>query len=272
MQSCTSSRPLSDPGGVVAAAPASTGRGVALAIDGLTGPAGAPVLFDVSIAVRAGTTHVLLGPIHSGKSMLLRHVVGLENAERGTITVRGDTFDARGESRARLRLLRTRLGVVFEGSALVSRISVVENVELPLLEHTEATPAEAREAARELLFETGLEGAEEALPVDLGRLEARRVALARALALRPSVLLLDEPAIALDAHAAALLDDTIERLQATHGFGVLLASHEVRHAFGGAEEISMMVNGRIVAHGDPESLRQSEHEMVRHFLDRREGR
>ncbi len=241
----------------------------ALAVRGLTGPAGSPFVHDVTLHVPFGETHVLLGPIHSGKTMVLRHLVGLEVAERGEIEVDGERYDAHGEPELATRRMRTRIGVVFEGSALISRIGIVENVELPLLEHTDATPAEARETARELLAEVGMGVDEDIVPERLSRGARRRVALARALALRPAALLLDEPTLGLDAHTAAEFDDTIARVQEARGFGVLIFSHEVRHAFGRAQEISVMAEGRIVAQGSRDALEASGHPVVERLLHRR---
>lgn len=241
----------------------------ALAVHGLTGPAGAPVIHDIELRVPWAATHLLIGPIHAGKTMVLRHLVGLERAARGTIAVGEESFDAAGESAAVTRRMRARIGVVFEGSALITRLGVVDNVELPLLEHTSASPRDARRAARELLAEVGLSPDEERTPRLLSRAAQRRVALARALALRPAVLLLDEPTLGLDSHAAAELDETIARVQDAHGFGVLIFSHEVRHAFGRAQEISVISDGTIVECGTREALERSGHPVVQRLLHRR---
>ena len=235
----------------------------------LTGPAVGPMIHGVTFAVPAGATHLVLGPIHSGKTMLLRHLVGLECAGRGTVAIQGEVFDATEPQEPNLRRMRTRIGVVFQGSALLGRISVVENVELPMLEHTRASVAEARQAARELLAEVGLSGEEDAVPAELGRAGQRRVALARALALDPPVVIVDEPTVGLDAGSAAEFDDTLSRFQQRHGFGLLLLSHEVRHAFGRATEIYVMVDGRIVERGRRQALMQSEHPAVHKLLHRR---
>jgi ABC-type transporter Mla maintaining outer membrane lipid asymmetry ATPase subunit MlaF len=242
----------------------------ALEVRHLTGPAGAPVIHDVSLAVPRGRTHLVLGPIHSGKSLLMRHIVGLECAQHGTILVEGEPYDATGAPEPVLRRMRTRIGVIFEGSALFTRLSVLENVELPLLEHTAASPAEARGAARELLDEVGLRADSELTPLQLGRLERRRVALARALALRPPVVLLDEPTHGLDSHSAQLFDETLARLQDDEGFALMLFSHEVRHAYGRAESIAVMSDGVVVEQGPREALLQSDHEVIRRLLRRRE--
>jgi phospholipid/cholesterol/gamma-HCH transport system ATP-binding protein len=201
--------------------------------------------------------------------MIMRHIVGLETASTGTIRLDGETFDATRRDERSLRRLRTNIGVVFEGSALVTRISAVENVELPLLEHTDVAPAEARDTARELLAEVGLAVDDDTTSEQLTRAGQRLVALARALALRPPLLLLDEPTQGLDAHAAAQLDETIRRLQEANGFGVIIFSHEVRHAFGSARQIYVLGEGRIVANGDRNALMASTHAVVRSLLHRR---
>ena len=241
----------------------------ALRVERLTGPRPTPLIRDVSLEVPHGETRLVLGPIQAGKSMLMRHIVGLERPISGTIQLDGERIDGDAEQDASVRRMRARLGVVFEGSALLTRISAMENVELPLLEHTDASPSEARDAARELLAEVGLSVAEHAAPEDLGRSAQRRVAIARALALRPSVLLLDEPTRGLDAYAAHEVDDLLTALQERHGFGTLIFSHEVRHAFGAATEIYVMERGSIVAHGDRQAMESSDLEVVRQLMHRR---
>ncbi|MEP6692458.1 MAG: ATP-binding cassette domain-containing protein [Gemmatimonadaceae bacterium] len=240
-----------------------------LDVASLTGPAGRPAIFDVSLGAPRGGLTVVLGPIHSGKTMLLRHILGLECAERGTITIDGDDLDARGESEAVLRRARSRTGVVFEGAALLRRLSVLENVELPLLEHTDASPKQARELAHWLLEDVGISANEDMMPTELDRAEQRRVALARALALRPPLLLLDEPTSGLDSHAASELDETLSHLQQWGGFGIVILSHDVRYAFGHPGRVHVMVGGSIIESGDGETLRHSQHEIVRRLLDRR---
>ena len=251
------------------ASPASAAPAPVLEVRDLSGPAGAPLIHDVSLSVLRGRTSLVLGPIHSGKSLLMRHIVGLERAERGTLVLEGEEYDATGEPESVLRRMRTRIGVVFEGSALFTRLSVIENVELPLLEHTAATPDEARDAAQELLAEVGLSVDPAATPLQLDRLERRRVALARAVALRPPIVLLDEPTHGLDSHSAHLFDDTVARLQDEEGFALMIFSHEVRHAYGRAEHVAVMSEGRIVEQGSREALLASDHPVVCRMLKRR---
>ncbi len=242
---------------------------LALEVRSLTGPAAEPVISDIDIDVERGGARVVLGPIHSGKSMILRHLVGLEIASSGTVRVDGETFDVTRHDDRILRRLRARIGVVFEGSALVTRISAVENIELPLLEHTDVRPGEARDAARELLAEVGLPVDDETTPEQLTRAGQRLVALARALALRPALLLLDEPTQGLDPNSAAQFDATVRRLQDANKFGLLIFSNEVRHAFGLADHIYVIGEGRIVAHGHRDALMASRNALVRSLLHRR---
>ncbi|HSJ63060.1 MAG TPA: ATP-binding cassette domain-containing protein [Gemmatimonadaceae bacterium] len=235
----------------------------------LTGPDDAPVVFDISLLCLRGKTSVVLGPIHAGKTMLMRSLLGLDRARTGEVFVEGERFDAAGESEERLRRLRTCVGSVFQGAALISRLGAIENVELPLLEHTSASASEAREAAAQLIHEVGLDIDPEATPGQLDRDEQRRLALARALALRPPVVILDEPTQGLHAHAAAELDETLARLQESHGFGTLILSHDPRYAFGRADRIYVLAGGRVVESGTPEHVRECGSDVVSRLLDRR---
>lgn len=242
---------------------------LALDVDDLTGPAGSPILHHVSLTLRRGGTHVVLGPMHSGKSLLLRLILGLQRAEQGTVTIGGTSFDAAMPNEDQLRRVRRGVGVVFDSSALVSRLTLLENVELPLVEHTTVGAELARERAGALLREVGVESDIERTPERLSRLDRRRTALARALVLAPTVLLVDEPGHGLDAHAATELDDTLRTLQQRYGCAVLICSQEVRYAFHSPDAISVLAGGRVVEQGDLEHLQRSRHAAVRRFIDRR---
>jgi ABC-type transporter Mla maintaining outer membrane lipid asymmetry ATPase subunit MlaF len=241
----------------------------ALRVDDLTGPAGIPVLHHVSLIVPRSTSHVLLGPMHAGKSTLLRLVLGLERAESGTVTIDGDAFDAAHAREDELRRLRRRIGVVFDSSALVSRLTLIENVELPLVEHTGVDAEAARRRAVELLREAGLGRDLERTPDVTSRLDRRRTALARALVLGPRLLLIDEPGHGLDPHAAAELDDTLRALHERYACALLICSQEVRYAFRWPDAVSVLAGGRIVERGSLDQLLHSRHEAVRRFVDRR---
>lgn len=241
----------------------------ALDVDDLTGPAGSPMLRHVSLTLPPGGTHIVLGPMHSGKSVLLRLILGLQRSEHGTITIADTSFDAAAPNEDQLRRLRRGVGVLFESSALVSRLTLRENVELPLVEHTAMNATAARDKAVGLLREVGVESDIDRMPESVSRLDRRRAALARAFVLEPHLLLIDEPGHGLDADAATELDATLHALQVRHGCAALICSQEVRYAFQSPGAVSVLANGRIVERGDLDHLRASRHEAVRRFIDRR---
>ena len=242
---------------------------LALAVDGLTGPVGTPLLHDISFAVARGATHVVLGAMHSGKSLLLRLLLGLQRSEHGTVVLDGTPFDATAPNEEALRRVRRGVGVVFDSSALVSRLTLLENVELPLVEHTTLTAAAARQAAADRLREVGVRGDADRTPDMVSRLDRRRTALARALILEPRLLLVDEPGHGLDADAAAELDDTLAALRERYGCALLLCSQEVRYAFRSPDAVSVLAGGTIVEHGTLDALRASRLAAVRRLIDRR---
>jgi phospholipid/cholesterol/gamma-HCH transport system ATP-binding protein len=241
----------------------------ALDVRALTGPAPAPILHNVSLTVRRGGVHVVLAPMHSGKSLLLRLLLGLERAQHGTVSVDGLAFDAAHPNESDLQRVRRRVGVVFDSSALVSRLTLLENVELPLVEHTPLGGPAARDAAAELLRDVGVVRDAERTPDELSRLDRRRAALARALALAPALLVIDEPGNGLDPHAATELDETLRGLHERFAWGLLICTQEVRYAFRWPEAVSVLAAGRIVEQGTLDHLLNSRHETVRRFVDRR---
>lgn len=248
---------------------AATPDAFALEVRDLTGPADAPVIHGVSLSVPRGGTHVVLGSIHSGKSLLLRLILGLQRSRHGTVTIDGTSFDAATPNENELRRLRRRVGVVFERSALVSRLTLLENVELPLVEHTTADADAARATAADLLREVGVAARADRTPDRLSRLDRRRTAIARAFVLHPPLLLIDEPGHGLDAHAAADLDDTLARLRKRYACSALICSQEVRYALRAPDAISVLDDGAVVEQGNLERLKQSPHAAVRRLIDRR---
>ncbi len=244
---------------------------LALEVRGLTGPADLPVIRDITLSVMPGARLLVLGPIDAGKSMVMRHVLGLERAVQGTIAIDGFRFDPTRPDDRLLRSARSRVGAVFESPALLSDITVVENVELPLLEHDRLPAPLARRAARDLLHDVGLDLADDVFPHALDRAQRRAVALARAAALRPALLLLDEPTTGLDPAAAHVLDSMIDEMQLRTGAALVVFTREVRYAFrwAGEGEIAVMDAGAVVECGSLSSLMKSAAPMVRRLLHRR---
>ena len=242
---------------------------LALDLRGLTGPAGTPVLRDVSLTVPRGGTHVVLGAMHSGKSLLLRLLLGLQRSEHGTVTIDGTNVDLAAPNDDALNHVRRRVGVIFDSSALVSRLTLLENVELPLLEHTSMEGDAARDVAARLLRDVGLPRDIDRTPDQVSRLDRRRAALARALALEPMLLLVDEPGHGLDADAASTLDDAMTSLQERYGCAALICSQEVRYAFRSPSSVSVLAGGTVVAHDTLDALRASGVAAVRRIVDRR---
>ncbi|HUQ83522.1 MAG TPA: ATP-binding cassette domain-containing protein [Gemmatimonadaceae bacterium] len=250
--------------------PVDTGRRThAIAVDGLTGPVGTPVIHDVTLAVLAGRTHVVLGAMHSGKSLLLRLILGLQRSRHGTVTIDDAVFDMARPNESALAQARRRVGVVFDSSALVSRLTLLQNVELPLLEHTTMDADAARDVAERLLGDVGLRRDIERTPDQATRLDRRLVALARALALEPMLLLIDEPGHGLDADAAAELDDALFALRQRFACAALICSQEVRYAFRAPESVSILAAGAVVANGTLDALQASPVAIVRRLVDRR---
>jgi phospholipid/cholesterol/gamma-HCH transport system ATP-binding protein len=248
----------------------STARGThALVVEALTGPVGTPIIRDVTLAVPSSGTHVVLGAMHTGKSLMLRLILGLQRSQHGMVTIDDTTFDMARPNEAALAQARRRVGVVFDSSALVSRLTLLQNVELPLLEHTTMEADAVRDVAARLLDDVGLRGDIERTPDQTSRLDRRLTALARALALEPMLLLIDEPGHGLDADAAAELDDALFALRQRFACAALICSQEVRYAFRAPDSVSVLAAGTVVANGTLDALRVSPVAAVRRLVDRR---
>jgi phospholipid/cholesterol/gamma-HCH transport system ATP-binding protein len=238
----------------------------------LTARYGDRTIFErVSFEVRRGEVFAILGGSGSGKSTLLKHMIGLLEPAAGHVWIDGeDIAAARGE--ARRRILR-RIGVMYQQGALFGSMTLLENVRLPLEEFTEL-PADAldRVAASKLKL-VQLAGFEHFHPAEISGGMRKRAAIARAMALDPGILFLDEPSAGLDPITSAELDDTILRLSRSLGVTFVVVTHELPSIYTIADRVIMLDGERraIVAAGTPEELRDtSENDWVRRFF-RREG-
>lgn len=221
---------------------------------------GQEVLHDVSFTVEPGETFVLMGPSGSGKSVLLRHIIGLETPDAGSILVDGSSVGDPGV------MDRYRMALVFQSGALLSSLTVAENVGLYLTEHRLKPPEEIERIVREKLELLGLKGVEHKAPSDLSGGMRKRVAIARALVIDPRLILYDEPTSELDPLSAVVIGHEIRELQRRIQVTSLVVTHDRDLAFGVADRIALMHEGRIVAVGVPEAIRRNPDPLLQKFL------
>lgn len=230
---------------------------------------GRAVLEDVSFKIGRGETFVILGGSGSGKSTLLKHMIGLHRPLAGHVFIHGDDIvDARGEQRR--RILR-RFGVTYQSGALFGSMTVLENVLLPLEEFTDLPDTARNDVARARLRMVGLAGSESKAPAELSGGMRKRAAIARAMALDPEILFLDEPAAGLDPLTLAELDALLEELSRTLGITIVMVTHEIPSIFQLADRVLMLdpETRRVVGLAPPAELRDhSPHAWVRRFLSR----
>ncbi len=224
-----------------------------------------PVLDGVDLDVGTGETVVVLGPSGTGKSVLLKHVVGLMRPDSGSITIDGEEIVGRRERE--LNLVRRRFGMLFQSSALFDSMSVGENVALPMREHTRMTDSEIRARVAERLEWVGLRNVESMRPSSLSGGMRKRVGLARAVALDPDFILYDEPTTGLDPIMADVIDRLIRGLQRRMGVTSIVVTHDLKSAFKVGDRLAMLLGGRIVFEGTPDALQASRDPVVRQFLE-----
>jgi phospholipid/cholesterol/gamma-HCH transport system ATP-binding protein len=222
------------------------------------------VLTGVNLDVDEGTTTVILGGSGSGKTVLMKHIIGLLKPDSGQVFVDGEDvvpFDDR-----ELERVRRKFGMVFQGSALFDSMTVYENVSFPLREHSQLSEAEIRKKVAEKLSIVGLEDVEERYPADLSGGMRKRVGLARAIVRDPKIVLYDEPTTGLDPITTDYVDEMILTAKEKLGVTSLVISHDVASAFKVADQIAFLSDGKIVAHAPPAELRRSTHPVVKLFL------
>jgi phospholipid/cholesterol/gamma-HCH transport system ATP-binding protein len=238
----------------------------AIAVEGLHKSFGSQkVLNGVGLTVNRGETLAVLGRSGTGKSVLLRVIIGLEKPDSGSVRVHGEEITGLGLDQ--LGQIRKKMGFLFQHAALYDSLNVEQNVAFPLEHHKkEMSKPEQAGRVKELLAEMGMENALAKMPSDISGGMQKRVGLARALALEPDILLLDEPTAGLDPISSGEIDDLILKLQEEHQVASIVVTHDLHSAKTIADRLALLNEGDIVIQGTFEELQQSDIEFVRKFL------
>ena len=223
------------------------------------------VLNGISLSVRRGETLAVLGRSGTGKSVLLRIIIGLEKPDSGSVRIHDQ--DIAGLTLDKLGEIRIKMGFLFHHAALYDSLTVEQNVAFPLQHHKkEMSKSEQGDRVRALLAEVGMEGDFNKMPSDISGGMQKRVGLARALALEPDILLLDEPTAGLDPISSAEIDDLVLKLQAEHHMASIVVTHDLHSAKTIADRLALINEGDVVIEGNFEELQKSDVEFVREFL------
>jgi len=221
---------------------------------------GHPVLKGLNFEVERGEVFVVMGPSGSGKSVLLKHIIGLETPDDGEILVEGESIQSPGV------MDKYRMAMVFQSGALFNSLTVGENVGLYLSEHQLKSPGEIDRIVKDKLEIVGLKGQENRSPSDLSGGMKKRVAIARALVIEPQLILYDEPTSELDPLSAVVIGEEILNLQERIHVTSLVVSHDRDLAFGVADRIAVINEGRIVTIGTPDEIKRQSDPMVQKFI------
>ena len=219
---------------------------------------------DIDLEVKRGKITAIMGPSGSGKTTLLRLIGALLTPDSGEIRI--DGADVHQHSRKALYALRRKMGLLFQNSALFTHLSVFDNVAFPLREHTSLNPAMLRDIVLMKLEAVGLRGAAQLMPAELSGGMARRVALARTIALDPELMMYDEPFTGQDPISMGVLVRLIQRLNQLLHTTTILVSHDVEETCSIADYVYLIAGGRVIAAGTPLELKQSTQPEVRQFM------
>lgn len=225
------------------------------------------VLRGLDLVVNPGETVVVIGQSGTGKSVLLKHIVGLINPDRGSIFV--DGVDITKLNRKKLFELRKRFGMVFQGAALFDSYTVDENVGLALREHTDLPDEEVKQIAEEKLRMVGLEGIGDKNPAELSGGMKKRVGFARAIAMDPKCVLYDEPTTGLDPINADVINNLIVKLSDELHITSIVVTHDLASAYKVGDRIVMLHEGKVMFEGTPDEVKETRHPIVRQFIEGR---
>ena len=227
------------------------------------------VLDDVSLGVSQGEATVVLGRSGTGKSVLLKHIVGLLLPDQGQVFVQG--MDITVLSVADIARVRRQIGFLFQNAALFDSMTVGDNVGFPLRRHTQLSDERIRVRAREKLALVGLDRDYDKLPATLSGGMRKRAGLARAMALDPAILLVDEPSAGLDPITSEEIDDLLVRVKHELGTTLIVVTHNIPSARRIGDTLVFLHEGRVLARGTAAQLESSEHSIVRQFMSSEAG-
>jgi len=227
---------------------------------------GKTVLENVSLGIRKGQTTVVIGPSGCGKTVLIKHLIVLLRPSSGEVYYRDQRIDNLDENE--LNKVRTHYGFLFQGGALFDSLSVTENIVFPIRQHCEIKDwAQVEDLVKSKLAMVGLDGFQNYFPASLSGGQRKRVALARAIALNPEVILYDEPTTGLDPIHADVISELILKLQRELGVTSVVVTHDMTMAYKVANRVIMLHNGKIIADGDPDHIRNHPHPTVQQFIN-----
>jgi len=223
------------------------------------------VLRGVNLRVKKGESLVIIGGSGSGKTVLLKHIIGLLKPDRGKVIV--DSIDLSQLDEEGLNEIRKKFGMLFQSSALFDSMKVWENVGFGLKRHTSLSDSEIKEIAIQKLEMVGLVGVEDLMPSELSGGMRKRVGLARAIAMEPEILLYDEPTTGLDPIMADAINDLIIEMREKLNITSIAITHDIKSAFKIADTIAMLYNGVIIAKGSAQEFKNTSNPIVRQFIE-----
>jgi phospholipid/cholesterol/gamma-HCH transport system ATP-binding protein len=222
------------------------------------------VLDDLSLSIEAGKCIVVIGASGTGKSVLLKHIVGLLRPDKGEVWYAGQRIDTLPERK--LMKVRLQFGFLFQMGALFDSMNVLQNVSFPLVEHSNKKTDEVREIATHKLRMVGLRDSGTKMPGELSGGQKKRVALARAIALDPKVILYDEPTTGLDPIRADVINELIIKLQKTLNVTSIVVTHDMQSALKVGDRIVMLSHGKIIFDGTPDEIQKTRDPVVHRFV------
>ena len=228
---------------------------------------GRQVLRDLTVSVEQGESLVIVGGSGTGKSVTLKHIIGLLRPDRGKVFIDGHDITVMKD--VELNQFRRRFGMSFQEGALFDSMSVFENIAFPLRRHTKMTEAEIRDRVEECLEDVHLHGVDKKRPSELSGGMRRRVGFARAISLKPEILLFDEPTTGLDPVISDVIADLIEEMDVKLGTTTVTLTHDMKVAFKIADRVAMLYKGHIIEQGTPEKFQESNNPIVRQFIEGR---